>query len=92
MDNYYVYVSGPWGAQIGARLEDQDRVDELLQIMRTEIVADLLDTQNFVQQGNPIGNFDGGRQVVLHLLPHLFWAKLLSALRFRENTWALATK
>jgi len=67
VDNYYVYVSGPWGAQIGARLEDQGRVDELLQIMRTEVVADLLDTHTFVQQGNLFGNFDGGRQVVLHL-------------------------
>ena len=67
VDNYYVYVSGTWGAQIGARLEDQERVDELVSIMRSEVVAELLDTQAFVQQGNLFGNFDGGRQVVLHL-------------------------
>lgn len=67
IDNYYVYVSGPWGAQIGARLEDQDRVNELVDIMRTEVVAGLMDTQAFVQQGNLFGNFDGGRQVLLHL-------------------------
>lgn len=65
--NFYIYVAGPWGANIGARLEDQNQVQALTHIMRTEILAGLPDTRAFVQQGNLFGNFDGGRQVVLHL-------------------------
>ena len=67
LKNYYVYVPGPWGGQVGARAADQDNVGALTSIMRREVIAGLPDTRAFVMQGNLFGNFDGGRQVVLHL-------------------------
>ena len=67
LKNYYVYVMGPWGANVGARPENPDDLPELLTLMRGEIVDALPDTLAFIQRSNLFGNFDGGRQVVLHL-------------------------
>ncbi len=67
LKNYYIYVPGPWGANIGARPHDPDDIDAVHELMRNEVVAGLPDTFSFVQQGNLFNNFDGGRHVVLHL-------------------------
>jgi multidrug efflux pump subunit AcrB len=66
LKNYYLF-SGPFGGNLGVRAKDQSRVDELLEIVRTEILVDLPDTQAFAYQGNLFGGFGGGRQVSIHL-------------------------
>ncbi|MEQ8992774.1 MAG: efflux RND transporter permease subunit [Pseudomonadales bacterium] len=65
--NYFIYLSGPWGGLMGARAKDQSQVKALEHIMRTEITAGIPDLFIFVQQGNLFGEFDGGRQVLLHV-------------------------
>ena len=66
LKNYYLF-SGPFGGDLGVRAKDQSRVEELLDIVRNEILVDLPDTQAFAFQGNLFGGFGGGRQVRLHL-------------------------
>lgn len=66
LKNYYLF-SGPFGGSLGVRVKDQSRVDELLKIVRNEILVDLPDTRAFAFQGNLFGGFGGGRQVQLHL-------------------------
>ncbi len=66
LKNYYLF-SGPFGGNIGVRAKDQSRVDELLDIVRNEILVDLPDTQAFAFQGNLFGGFGGGRQVRMNL-------------------------
>ncbi len=66
LKNYYIF-SGPFGGSLGIRVKDQSRVDELLELVRNEILVDLPDTQVFARQGNLFGGFGGGRQVSIHL-------------------------
>ena len=66
LKNYYIF-GGSWGGSLGVRVKDQDRVDELLEIVKNEILIDLPDTQVFARQGNLFGGFGGGRQVQVHL-------------------------
>ncbi len=66
LKNYYIF-SGPFGGNLGIRVKDQSRVDELLELVRDEILVDLPDTQVFARQGNLFGGFGGGRQVSIHL-------------------------
>lgn len=66
LKNYYLF-SGPFGGSLGVRAKDQSKVDELLDIVRNEILVDLPDTQAFASQGNLFGGFGGGRQVSVHL-------------------------
>ena len=66
LKNYYIF-GGAWGGSLGVRVKDQDRVDELLEIVKNEILIDLPDTQVFARQGNLFGGFGGGRQVQVHL-------------------------
>ncbi|WP_448213452.1 efflux RND transporter permease subunit [Colwellia sp. MEBiC06753] len=66
LKNYYLF-SGPFGGSIGVRALDQSRVDELLDIVRNEVLADLPDTRAFAYQGNLFGGFGGGRQVQMQL-------------------------
>lgn len=66
LKNYYVF-GGSWGGSLGVRVKDQNRVDELLEIVKNEILIDLPDTQVFARQGNLFGGFGGGRQVQVHL-------------------------
>lgn len=66
LKNYYLF-SGPFGGNIGVRAKDQSKVDELLELVRNEILVDLPDTQAFAFQGNLFGGFGGGRQVRLNL-------------------------
>lgn len=66
LKNYYIF-SGPFGGNLGVRVKDQSKVDELLAIVRNEILVDLPDTQTFAFQGNLFGGFGGGRQVRMNL-------------------------
>jgi multidrug efflux pump subunit AcrB len=66
LKNYYLF-SGPFGGNMGIRAKDQSKVDELLTLVREEILVDLPDTQAFARQGNLFGGFGGGRQVQLNL-------------------------
>lgn len=66
LKNYYLF-SGPFGGSLGVRAKDQSKVNELLDIVRNEILVDLPDTQAFAFQGNLFGGFGGGRQVSVHL-------------------------
>ena len=66
LKNYYIF-GGPFGGSLGVRVKDQDRVDELLEIVQNEILIDLPDTRAFARQGNLFGGFGGGRQVQVHL-------------------------
>ena len=66
LKNYYLF-SGPFGGNIGIRAKDQSKVNELLEIVRNEILIDLPDTQAFAFQGNLFGGFGGGRQVRMNL-------------------------
>ncbi len=64
--NYYVIFWGQ-GGSIGVRVQDQSKVDDLLTLMREEILVDLPDVQTFSQQGSLFGGFDDGTGLVLHL-------------------------
>ena len=66
LKNYYIF-GGPFGGSLGIRVKDQSRVDELLDLVRNDILVDLPDTQVFARQGNLFGGFGGGRQVSIHL-------------------------
>lgn len=66
LKNYYIF-GGSFGGSLGVRVKDQDKVDDLLEIVRNEILVDLPDTRVFARQGNLFGGFGGGRQVQVHL-------------------------
>jgi len=66
LKNYYLF-SGPFGGNLGVRAKDQSKVEELLEVVRNEILVDLPDTQAFAFQGNLFGGFGGGRQVQIEL-------------------------
>lgn len=66
LKNYYVFT-GPFGGNLGVRAKDQSKVNELLAVVRNEILVDLPDTQAFAYQGNLFGGFGGGRQVRMNL-------------------------
>jgi len=66
LKNYYLFT-GPFGGNIGVRAKDQSKVEELLEVVRNEVLVDLPDTRAFAFQGNLFGGFGGGRQVQMHL-------------------------
>jgi len=66
LKNYYLF-SGPFGGSLGVRAKDQSKVEELLDVVRNEILVDLPDTRAFAFQGNLFGGFGGGRQVQIEL-------------------------
>lgn len=66
LKNYYVLV-WPGGGTMGARVQDQSRVEELLKIVREEITVDLPDTMAFSAQGNLFGGFGGDRAIPVHI-------------------------
>ncbi|MCF6264524.1 MAG: efflux RND transporter permease subunit [Xanthomonadales bacterium] len=66
LKNYYI-MSGPGGGTIGTRALDQSRVDELLKVVRTEVLVDIPDFRGFASQGNLFGGFGGGRDIAVHL-------------------------
>ncbi|RBP50717.1 efflux RND transporter permease subunit [Arenicella xantha] len=66
LKNYYLFT-GPWGGNIGIRVEDQSRVDEMVQIANDEILSGFPDTQSFAQQGSLFGRFGGGANISINL-------------------------
>jgi multidrug efflux pump subunit AcrB len=66
LKNYYI-ITWPNGGTIGVRAQDQSKVNELLALMRNEILVDLPDTQAFAMQGNLFGGFGNGRSINLQL-------------------------
>ncbi|NNC99559.1 MAG: efflux RND transporter permease subunit, partial [Gammaproteobacteria bacterium] len=62
LKNYYLFT-GPWGGNIGIRVQDQSRVGEMVKITNSEILADLPDTRAFAQQGTLFGRFGGGASI-----------------------------
>ena len=64
--NYYLY-SGSWGGNIGVRINDQSRIEEMVRIVNEEILSGFPDTRVFAQQGNLFGNFGGGASLRLEL-------------------------
>jgi multidrug efflux pump subunit AcrB len=66
LKNYYIF-SGPFGGNLGVRAKDQSQVDELLEVVRNEILVDLPDTTAVAYQGNLFGGFGGARSVSILL-------------------------
>ena len=66
LKNYYI-LTFPGGGTIGARALDQSRVDELLEIVRNEVLVDIPDFRGFAMQGNLFGGFGGGRDISMHV-------------------------
>lgn len=64
--NYYI-ITGPWGGSVGIRAKDQNRVEELQDIVRKDILSGFPDTMAFAQQGNLFGGFGGGGSIDLYL-------------------------
>lgn len=66
LKNYYLFT-GNWGGNIGIRVEDQSRVDEMVKITNQEILAGFPDTRAFAQQGSLFGRFGGGESISIDL-------------------------
>ena len=66
LKNYYLF-SGNWGGNIGVRILDQSRIDEMVKIVNEEILAGFPDTRAFASQGNLFGNFGGAASINLQL-------------------------
>ncbi len=66
LKNYYIWLFAG-GGTIGARVHDQDRVEELETIMREEILVGIPDLRGFAAQGDLFGGFGGGRDIAVHM-------------------------
>lgn len=64
--NYYLF-SGNWGGNIGVRINDQSRIDEMVEIVNNEVLKGFPDTRAFASQGNLFGNFGGNASISLQL-------------------------
>ena len=66
LKNYYLFTA-PWGGNIGVRVLDQSRVDEMVTIVNQEILAGIPDTRAFAQQGSLFGNWGAAGSIRLEL-------------------------
>jgi len=66
LKNYYLFT-GPRGGNIGIRVKDQSRVDEMVQITNREILSGFPDTRAFAAQGTLFGRFGGGASISINL-------------------------
>ena len=66
LKNYYLFT-GSFGGNIGIRVKDQSRVDEMVKITNQEILSGFPDTRSFAQQGSLFGRFGGGGSIRVHL-------------------------
>ncbi len=64
--NYYLF-SGNWGGNIGVRINDQSRIDEMVDIVNNDILKGFPDTRAFASQGNLFNNFGGNASINLQL-------------------------
>ncbi len=67
--NYYIF-SFPGGGSLGIRAADQSRVNELAQIVNSEILVGFPDTFGFGRQGNLFGGFGSSDTIVLNVQAH----------------------
>lgn len=66
--NYYVSKwPGNNGFAVGVRAKDQGKVEELLEIVRNEVLVDFPDANVFAQQGNLFGGFGDGGSIAMHI-------------------------
>ncbi|HEX4909969.1 MAG TPA: efflux RND transporter permease subunit, partial [Permianibacter sp.] len=84
LKNYYILI-GNWGGTIGVRVKDEERLQDMVQIVRNEILIDLPDTRAFANQGELFGGFGGARNVELHLQSRDNDALLAAARRGMEK-------
>lgn len=66
LKNYYMLV-WPGGGTIGVRVLEEERIGEMVEIVRNEILADLPDTRAFAMQGLLFGGFGGEGGVQINL-------------------------
>ncbi len=66
LKNYYLF-SNERGGNIGIRILDQSRIDEMVKIANEEILAGFPDTRVFAAQGNLFGNFGASGSISLEL-------------------------
>lgn len=67
LKNYYILL-WPGGGTLGARVIDDDRIGELENIVRDEVVVGIPDTRVFVTEGELFGGIGGSaRSVAIHL-------------------------
>ncbi len=67
LKNWYI-LGWPGGGTLGARVVDEDRIGELEEIIRDQVVAGLPDTSSFTSEGELFGGFGGSsRAIFIHL-------------------------
>lgn len=66
LKNYYLFT-GPRGGNVGIRVQDQSRVNEMVDIANKEILSGFPDTRAFAQQGSLFGRFGGGASISIDL-------------------------
>lgn len=64
--NYYLYTGG-WGGNTGIRINDQSRINEMVDIVNNEILAGFPDTRVFARQGDLFGNWGADGSISLEL-------------------------
>ena len=65
--NYYFINYGPGNANMAVRVQDDSELNRMLQIVRTEILKDLPDTQAFAVVGSLFGGFDAGGGITVNI-------------------------
>ncbi|MBD8526473.1 efflux RND transporter permease subunit [Pseudomarimonas arenosa] len=89
LKNWYILL-WPGGGTIGARVVDEDRIEELEQIVRSEVVTGFPDTRAFAFIGELFGGFGGSaRAIQIHLQSGDAKALERAALAGREQLNAL---
>lgn len=64
--NFYM-IGWPGGGSFAVRLEDESRLDEMMQIVQTEILAGFPDVRAFANRGNLFGGLGAEGNVAVHL-------------------------
>ena len=64
--NYFAFIF-PSGGIVGVRAKDQRKVDELMRLLREEIMVGFPDLQAFTFRGNLFGGFESNRSIAMHL-------------------------
>ncbi|MEO0612430.1 MAG: efflux RND transporter permease subunit [Pseudomonadota bacterium] len=64
--NYYFFANPNWSS-LGVRINDQTRVNEMISILRKDVVNGFPDTRVFVNQGSLFNGFGGDASISLEL-------------------------
>ncbi len=83
LKNYYIWLF-PGGGSIGVRVLDEDKILDLQQIMREEILVGIPDLRAFAAQGDLFGGFGGGRDIAVHM-QSVDEAGLMSAVKVGQD-------